>query len=167
MCNSLLQLNGTFPYYYIYENTTNVIYITHIILGSDRGITVETNDSRNFGPFNILFQNKNFKCDNNANYENNTITFSDDYKIEVPINNEQTIILKSTTDISQTDKQKNEVICTIYDETLKIARPYQVLLKINIIIHIYIKYYFIYCIYTNIFIYTFIISFHMVICKSI
>jgi len=125
LCNSLLELNGTYPYYYIYKNTTNVIYITHTDLGSDRGIIINTDYSKNFGLFNTIFQNKNLKCDDSANYEKSTITYNDNYKIEIPINDEQMIILKSTMDISNKLEQKNEEICSIYDETLKIARPYQ------------------------------------------
>jgi len=127
LCNSLLELNGTYPYYYIYNNTTNVIYITHIDFESDRGIIINTDNSQNFGLYNTIFQNKNFKCDDNANYEKNTITYNSDYKIEVPINDNQIIILKSTLDISNKFEQKKEEVCSIYDETLKIARPYQVI----------------------------------------
>jgi len=127
LCNSLIQINGTYPYYYVYKNTTNIIYITHIASESDRGISIQTDNPLNSGLYNRIFQNKVFLCDNTANYEKNTITFNDEYKIEVPINIHETVILKSTTDISYTEGQKNEIICTIYEDTLKIAKPYQVI----------------------------------------
>jgi len=64
-------------------------------------------------------------CDEYADYQMNTITYNNEYEILFPLNNNETIILKSMKDISD-KKQSFYKICSIYDETLKIAKPYQV-----------------------------------------
>eukprot|EP00833_Pecoramyces_ruminatium_P017875 jgi/Orpsp1_1/1191907/evm.model.d7180000089309.1 len=91
---------------------------------SDRGISINLNNLYNDGLNNVLFKDGEFKCGNEANYENNTITYYDNYRIEVPINDDQTIILKSMNDIDKS-VQTDNMRCSIYDEIIKIAKPMQ------------------------------------------
>ncbi|KAG4106109.1 hypothetical protein H8356DRAFT_1631042, partial [Neocallimastix lanati (nom. inval.)] len=123
-CISLLNLNGTYPYYYSYNNNLNIIYISHISKESNRGIFLNTKSNLNSGLYNNIFQNVEFECDNEADYTKKTITYSSEYRIEVPINENEIIILKAMTDIA-VNKQTNEAICSIFDDTLQIAKPYQ------------------------------------------
>jgi len=120
-----LNLNGTYPYYYSYNNNLNIIYISHISKESNRGIFLNTKSNLNSGLYNNIFQNVEFECDNEADYTKKTITYSSEYRIEVPINENEIIILKAMTDIA-VNKQTNEAICSIFDDTLQIAKPYQV-----------------------------------------
>ncbi|ORX69806.1 hypothetical protein BCR32DRAFT_272423 [Anaeromyces robustus] len=128
LCNSVLSLIGTYPYYYIYNNVTNIIYLTHIKIDDyTRGMTVNNNSLINTSIFNDEFKDKIFICDEEANFDNSKITYYDKYKIEVPINNKNNkIVLKSMTDmIGNTIEQTQEEICSIYEETMKQAKPVQ------------------------------------------
>eukprot|EP00833_Pecoramyces_ruminatium_P013441 jgi/Orpsp1_1/1187473/evm.model.d7180000057953.1 len=124
-CNLLLYLNGTYPYYYSYNDSMNILYISHIQKESNRGIIINTNNELNSGLSTNIFQSVEYTCDDKANYYEKTITIYDDYKIEVPINEKENIILKSMTDIISNKKQTNDMICSIYDDTLKKAKSYQ------------------------------------------
>ncbi|KAG4101225.1 hypothetical protein H8356DRAFT_279606 [Neocallimastix lanati (nom. inval.)] len=125
-CNSLLRINGTYPYYYIYNNITNIVYISHISINSERGISIVTNNKLNYENINILFQNKNYTCENKVDYDKNYITYYDKYKIEIPINYNETIILKLMEDnINNIHDQNIEIECQICEDTLKKSKPLQ------------------------------------------
>jgi len=138
-CNSLLKLNGTYPYYYINNNNTYIIYLTQISIDidndiqkendndEDRGIIIDLDNPLNSRIYNYKFQNKIYRCGDNISYENNIISYYDEYKIEIPIND--SIVLKSVMDVDEID-QTQEMICSIYDKTVKKAKPMQVLSKI-------------------------------------
>lgn len=93
---------------------------------SDRGIEINIDDSLNSGIFNNTFANKKYKCDNEVSFTKNRISFFDEYKIEVPINNYQRIIIKSMSDVIIKKEQSKKMICSIFDETIKNGKPYQV-----------------------------------------
>ncbi|OUM69277.1 hypothetical protein PIROE2DRAFT_57496 [Piromyces sp. E2] len=94
-----------------------------------RGITIDTKNSLNSAVYNTIFQDDNYICGNNPDLKEKTITASGESTIEVPTKNNDSIILKPMSDInSNTDD--NEILCSIYKETLKKAKPIQV----NIII---------------------------------
>ncbi|OUM70031.1 hypothetical protein PIROE2DRAFT_1980, partial [Piromyces sp. E2] len=118
--------DGSYPYYYVYNNNVNIIYITHIPIDNDRGISINVDNSLNSAIFNGKFQTKEYKCGDQINFENNIISYYDDYKIEVPISVNETIVLKSMMDIDKI-KQTQEVICSIYDKTF----PYSTFPEIN------------------------------------
>jgi len=86
----------------------------------------------NSGIFNDLFTDTIYRCDEKASFENKTITYDSEYKIELKINEKDSIILKSMIDISTQQEQSINDICTIFDETIKIAKPYQVNVYFNI-----------------------------------
>ncbi|ORX82022.1 hypothetical protein BCR32DRAFT_292924 [Anaeromyces robustus] len=123
LCNSLLESEGTYPYYFEYDGHINTIYLSHISVNSDRGILIDTKNSLNSGIFNSIFENKNYICDNSANYKKNTITYSNKYELLFPIKNNEVIILKSMEDIEI--KLNDNEICSIYDDTLKKGKPMQ------------------------------------------
>ncbi|KAL6636388.1 hypothetical protein U3516DRAFT_774224 [Neocallimastix sp. 'constans'] len=126
-CNSFLESNGSYPYYYIFNNITYIIYLTHISVNDNKGVLINLDNPLNSGLFNNIFYNNNnniMVCDEYADYQMNTITYNNEYEILFPLNNNETIILKSMKDISD-KKQSFYKICSIYDETLKIAKPYQ------------------------------------------
>ncbi|ORX60990.1 hypothetical protein BCR36DRAFT_579057 [Piromyces finnis] len=125
LCHNILEMDGTYPYYYIKDNKTNVVYLTHIISNSERGVYINTNISQNLSLIDNTNKESYYMCDNQVNYERNSITYYDDFKIEFPINDNETIILKSMNDITKTYEQSNSLICSIYDEILKNAKPYQ------------------------------------------
>ncbi|ORY73158.1 hypothetical protein LY90DRAFT_666761 [Neocallimastix californiae] len=123
-CNSLLELDGIYPYYYNINNITEIVYLKHISSKSDRGISIINNNTLYPLKSKIFhnIQNINFTCDNEVSYEKKTITYKDEYRIEIPINSKENLLLKSMTDviyINQADKTK----CEIYDETSKYAKP--------------------------------------------
>ncbi|ORY73156.1 hypothetical protein LY90DRAFT_179256 [Neocallimastix californiae] len=65
-------------------------------------------------------------CDNEVSYTQSTLTFYDEFEIELPINEEKTIILRSMLDVdTKSIKQTADMRCTIYNEALKIAKPMQ------------------------------------------
>jgi len=71
-------------------------------------------------------------CDNEVSYTQSTLTFYDEFEIELPINEEKTIILRSMLDVdTKSIKQTADMRCTIYNEALKIAKPMQVFNYIN------------------------------------
>ncbi|OUM70029.1 hypothetical protein PIROE2DRAFT_1978 [Piromyces sp. E2] len=123
MCNSLLKESGNFLYYFIYNNNTNIVNLNHITIGNKRGILININNSE---LINDIFVNKEYVCSNEADFDKNTITYYESFKIEVPIDNNKKIILKSMNDIKETNnEQTGNMICSIYDELLKIAKPEQ------------------------------------------
>lgn len=130
LCNSLLNSNDTQPYYYSYNNITNIIYLTHISDKTDtsrRGIIINSSNI-NYPLINSELQNKKFLCDNEADFMKKTITYYDKYRIEIPLNNDDTLILNSMSDMKmESDEQTNHDICKIYDETMKIAKPMEVI----------------------------------------
>jgi len=69
-----------------------------------------------------------FTCGNKADFKNRIIEYYDDYRIILPVSDNETIILKSMRDIDNTKhvEQTQEIICSIYDETIKIAKPMEV-----------------------------------------
>ncbi|OUM58786.1 hypothetical protein PIROE2DRAFT_15868 [Piromyces sp. E2] len=122
LCNSILEQNGTYPYYYYYNNNINTVYLTHISSNSDRGIFVNTNSTLNSSIINkLIFKNDIYICDNKENYNNNTITYKNKYNIIFPLNNNESILLKSMEDI-KTQKIDN---CLIFDNAIKKAKPMQ------------------------------------------
>jgi len=126
MCNSLLKANGTYPYYFMYNDDTYFIYLNHTTVENKKGILI--NNSVNSKLIENIFESKEFVCDNEANFNKNTITYYDSFKIEVPISNNKTIILKSMSDVKEiNNEQTDNMICSIYDELLKIAKPEQVI----------------------------------------
>jgi len=119
-----LELDGIYPYYYNINNITEIVYLKHISSKSDRGISIINNNTLYPLKSKIFhnIQNINFTCDNEVSYEKKTITYKDEYRIEIPINSKENLLLKSMTDviyINQADKTK----CEIYDETSKYAKP--------------------------------------------
>ncbi|ORX60989.1 hypothetical protein BCR36DRAFT_407975 [Piromyces finnis] len=127
LCNSLLQSNGTYPYYFSYNNNNNlnVIYITQNSFGENKGISINTKNSMNSGIFNNIFHDADYICDDETDFQNNKITYNSEYKIELKINEDETILLKSMTDIVSNQEQSLDDICSIFDETIKNAKPYQ------------------------------------------
>jgi len=127
------------PYYYVYNNKMNVVFLNHITNGSNRGVSINLDYSSKYEFFDNKFLNINFQCDNEINFINHTITYSDKYKIEFPISENESIILKTMNDINY-KLQSNDKICSIFDSTVKIAKPYQVKIinKFFILINIYI-----------------------------
>lgn len=96
--------------------------------GSERGIIINKNNSFNPEILNNVFLNKLLICDNQANYYENTITLYDDYKISLPINEKEILILKSMTDIYKNNfEQDDKIKCSIYDEIFKMAKPMEVI----------------------------------------
>jgi len=149
-CNSLLRINGTYPYYYIYNNITNIVYISHISINSERGISIVTNNKLNYENINILFQNKNYTCENKVDYDKNYITYYDKYKIEIPINYNETIILKLMEDnINNIHDQNIEIECQICEDTLKKSKPLQVKIILYFTFNFYILKIFFYFIHIN------------------
>ncbi|OUM70033.1 hypothetical protein PIROE2DRAFT_1982 [Piromyces sp. E2] len=74
------------------------------------------------------FNNKSFKCGNNADFENSYLTYYEKYRIEFPLNNNKTLILKSMADMDNNqnfDEQTPKIKCSIFDETFKKAKPMQ------------------------------------------
>eukprot|EP00833_Pecoramyces_ruminatium_P013640 jgi/Orpsp1_1/1187672/evm.model.d7180000059344.1 len=139
-CNSLLRSNISSPFYYIKNNITNIIYLKHISFESDRGVEIDENNIKNINnnvlntsPWadNIRNNKKKFKCSNQVDYEKNTISFYDEYEIEYPINDKETIILKSMLDIdTKNTEQTNDIKCIIYNEAYKNAKPLEVIINI-------------------------------------
>jgi hypothetical protein len=127
LCTSILALNGTYPYYYIRNNITSIVYLTHLNIGNDRGISIETNNSLNSAIYNNIFNNNtNYICDNEVNYEKHTVTYYSKYKIELAISKNEKIILKSMMDVETiTSEQTQEMICSIYEDSFKLAKPMQ------------------------------------------
>ncbi|ORY86449.1 hypothetical protein LY90DRAFT_663100 [Neocallimastix californiae] len=111
-CNSFLDVEGTFPYYYVSNNKTNIIYLKHIVTNEDKQVSITDANSKFFSDV--------FTCGEKANYEQKTITFIDKYKLELPVKNNNTIILKSMEDIKD---QTNP--CNIFQESLEKAKPMQ------------------------------------------
>ncbi|KAL6594215.1 hypothetical protein LY90DRAFT_225877 [Neocallimastix californiae] len=125
-CSSLIQSDGEYPYYYIRNNITTFIYLTHKNIGEERGISINVDTLTSSSIFDKeTFRNKEFICDQQANFEESTITYQDDYKLVIPLSNNETILLKSTVDINNNSDQTIEMICSIYDETLKKSKPVQ------------------------------------------
>ncbi|KAL6590554.1 hypothetical protein U3516DRAFT_651457 [Neocallimastix sp. 'constans'] len=124
LCNELLQFDEVTPYYYVYNNKMNVVFLNHITNGSNRGVSINLDYSSKYEFFDNKFLNINFQCDNEINFINHTITYSDKYKIEFPISENESIILKTMNDINY-KLQSNDKICSIFDSTVKIAKPYQ------------------------------------------
>ncbi|OUM63646.1 hypothetical protein PIROE2DRAFT_9789, partial [Piromyces sp. E2] len=132
-CNSITKLKGTFPYYYINNNKTNIIYLTHTKFGSDYGIAIDENSLKNL-PYNeFQITSGVYKCENEADFNKKTITYYDNYKIIFPINAEENLILKSVTDITSDHdtEQTDEMVCKILEEDLKIAKPMELTTLIN------------------------------------
>ncbi|ORX49381.1 hypothetical protein BCR32DRAFT_298617 [Anaeromyces robustus] len=123
LCNSLLTSNGTYPYYY-YNDKMKIIYLSHISVGSERGISFTTDSSFDYDSTLKLLLNKKFKCDDKADIKMNTITYYDESKIKIPINETNSLIVKQF-DNNNNKHQTNNMICSIYDEALKNAKPYQ------------------------------------------
>jgi len=78
-----------------------------------------------------------FTCGSKADFKDRTIEYCGNYKIKLPVSDSETIILKSMRDIDEKEniEQTQEMICSIYDETLKVAKPMEVQ---HIYIYIYI-----------------------------
>lgn len=130
LCNLLLQSNGTYPYYYVNEGITNIIYLNHISINSERGISFSSNINGNFLVNDFL--NNEYSCDEISIYEDKKITYANYNKIEFPLSNNETILFKSMSDYHRgniNDKIVSENVCSILDETLKIAKPMQVFIK--------------------------------------
>jgi len=106
----------------------NVIYLTHDFFGSDRGITIDTTNSLNSAVFNTIFQDDNYICGDTANLTEKTITISGETKLEVPINDNKTIILKPMMDTDDITNDNNKVLCSVYEDSLKKGKPMQVIL---------------------------------------
>ncbi|ORX41870.1 hypothetical protein BCR36DRAFT_374936 [Piromyces finnis] len=133
LCNKLLELDGTFPYYYAYKNNIHVIYLKHISTKSGKGIILDNsfNNSFNNSIFNDLFNNKEFICDDDANYEKKTITYYDEFRIKLSLNNSETIVLKSMRDIKFIEKM-DDLTLSVLNNILAISKP----LQVSIIIYI-------------------------------
>ncbi|OUM70036.1 hypothetical protein PIROE2DRAFT_1985 [Piromyces sp. E2] len=121
-CISFLNLNEKISYYYIYKNDTVIVNVKIKDLDSyNKGISFKNIDG--------LSDSYVFTCAEEADFKRKTITFSDKYKIEVPISDDETIILKSMSDIYKFDineKVTDEMNCSIMENTLNIAKPLQV-----------------------------------------
>jgi len=111
-CNSLLNVDGIFPYYYNTDSGTNVIYLKHIITDLDKQISI-INSNRDF-------YSGVYTCGEKASYEEKTFTFSDQYKLELPVDKDKTIILKSMEDIKDQTHP-----CNIFQESLEKSKPIQ------------------------------------------
>jgi len=137
----LLSFNGTFPYYYIYNNSTNIINLTHIESEDPesgeiiRGVVINSSSYKNIIIEDNNLENKSFMCDSKSDYNSKTITYYDEYRIELPINEKESIVLKSMKDVDERSnlEQDPETICNIYDETLKKAKPIEVYIYIYIL----------------------------------
>ncbi|KAG4108811.1 hypothetical protein H8356DRAFT_1267991 [Neocallimastix lanati (nom. inval.)] len=126
-CISFLKSNGTYPYYYMYNNIINIIYLSHISINSNRGISINIDNNLNSGIFNETFQNNlNYTCENQADFNKNFITYYDEYRIELPINYNKTIILKSMNDIDNLYEQNTEMICQIFEDSFQKSKPIQI-----------------------------------------
>ncbi|ORX69808.1 hypothetical protein BCR32DRAFT_106102 [Anaeromyces robustus] len=124
LCNSLLDLDGAYPYYYIENNKTNIIYLNHTFIGYNRGIIID--NLLNNEMANNKFKVKEYSCDNSVDFSKKKITYNEEYKIEVPISNDEVIILKSMRDIESFSVEQNtEQVCSIYEDTFKKAKPMQ------------------------------------------
>jgi len=69
-----------------------------------------------------------FTCDSKADFKNRTIEYCGDYKIKLPVSDNEIIELKSMIDIygKKNVEQNLEEVCSIFDETLKVAKPMEV-----------------------------------------
>ncbi|ORX80020.1 hypothetical protein BCR32DRAFT_245899, partial [Anaeromyces robustus] len=123
LCNNYLETDGTIPYYYYYNKNMNIIYLTHKSMNSDRGIIVDTKNSLNSELVNSIFTNGEFKCDEEINYNKKTITIENEDRIIIPISENKSIILKQMDTINH--HQTMDMVCSIYKDTLSIAKPYQ------------------------------------------
>ena len=135
-CNSLLETEGTFPYYYVFNNRTTIIKLTHIQNELGYGVRVNFNaiDILDEGIFDTSLNDFDFMCDKEASFDKKTITYGGEYRIEFPMNTNETIILKSMMDIYDnndnninTKLQQAEEVDFVLEETIKIAKPIQVL----------------------------------------
>jgi len=130
-CNLLLETEGTFPYYYIYNDKTKIIKLTHIQSESGNGIRISSDDPLDDTIFDSTLKDYDFKCGDEANFDEKTVTYYDTYKIEFPLNRTEKIILKSMIDIFNdneyyTNVKKANEVDFVLEETLKIAKPIQV-----------------------------------------
>jgi len=113
------------------KNNTYILQFTQTTIKNKRGMYIDSKRTYN-SPLINIFRNKVFVCANEANFEENTITYHDKYKLEVPVNNNKSVILKSMEDVDEVvHEQTDEMICSIYDELLKKARPEQVFIFHN------------------------------------
>ncbi|ORX84545.1 hypothetical protein BCR32DRAFT_277050 [Anaeromyces robustus] len=123
ICNSLLRMDGSNIYYFPYNDKMNVVYFDHLDIEGERGIKI--NDMLN-SDLNNMLQNKIFKCDDQASYKKNTITYYDDNKIEISLNNNKSIIAKQMSGINNINIDQSSLeICEILDEIVKNAKPIQ------------------------------------------
>ncbi|ORX69814.1 hypothetical protein BCR32DRAFT_272429 [Anaeromyces robustus] len=130
LCNSLLFERGIFPYYYLNNNEIDVIYINHTATNNNRGILFSISGKYNQNQVTKDFINslnsKEYMCDEEANYNRNTITYVDPYRIKLPISSNQVLILKSMKDYNGGEVQLiTDNRCSIIDETIKNAKPIQ------------------------------------------
>ena len=94
----------------------------------NRGIVINSSNSKNDIISENGLENMSFMCSVQSNYQSRKITYFDNYRIELPINEKETIILKSMLDMDEKNNidQSLESICEIYDDTLKKAKPVEV-----------------------------------------
>ncbi|OUM56913.1 hypothetical protein PIROE2DRAFT_18272, partial [Piromyces sp. E2] len=118
-CNSLLQFDGTFPYYYSHNNSTKIVYMTHIESeDGNRGIIINSKNLKNTVIGDNGLENKSFMCGFRSNFQSQTITYYNEYEIELPLNEKEKIILKSTIDMYENNDLKQqlpETVCEIYE----------------------------------------------------
>jgi len=141
LCNLLIGEQGTIPYFYIYDKKVNVVFMEHLNSDPTQSYNVIKFNRYYNGNENSLFTYREYVCDDKADYTQNKITYNGSYKLEFPIGNNRTIILKSMTDynyINNNNLQFDDVRCNVHIDTLSKAKPMQVFFNtifINIILN--------------------------------
>ena len=123
-----MEKNETYPYYYIdTNNKIKIVNVTHFSEGSNKGIKINKENKLNSSSLpSTLLSNIKYYCGDEPSFENNIFSFENEYKIKIPISSNENIVLKSMADVDIQRKQSNDKICSIFDESIKIAKPYQV-----------------------------------------
>ncbi|ORX63774.1 hypothetical protein BCR32DRAFT_273335 [Anaeromyces robustus] len=83
MCNSLISAYKTSPFYYMYDKEINIVYFDYI--NNEDGEGIKINNKSLDSVFNEELQNVIFKCDNEANYKDKTITYSERSKAPISL----------------------------------------------------------------------------------
>jgi len=119
LCNLSLSKDGVFPYYFAYENTTQVAYFRHKGESPNRYIEIDTQKTLNPN----IIKRSNYTCNAKASYFNSTIAIAGNNDILVPINEKETILFKSMDDTNYSIDETDN--CLIYEDTMRKAKPMQ------------------------------------------
>ena len=102
---------------------------------SVNGVVINSSNIKNTIIGENGLENETFMCDKYADFQSRKITYDSEYRIEFPISENENIVLKSMKDVDENinKDQSQEKKCSIYDETIKKAKPIEVYYIINII----------------------------------